>query len=450
MMVNFHLSGPSLYFNNNPERMPFEGMVSLFTKSVDLGINFSYSQKGGYRKTGLGIERRYQTGLRWRIVTYQNEHPTNNTESYALEAGYILPKEIVFGYLDLAVGHEFSVQASNPGPYLKLGWNYPIAFGPEYKKKKWSLIIDDQEAGLLGWVHDFWLSPDGKRMAYKFSRDGWKYMVIDGKKSQSYYDVEFLGFSPDSKRSAYVGRTKYSRDKLGHKIIQEVPILKALDAVGSMYSYRSSDHGKIITFKSSLIVDGRIMKKVPWFADKNGGKIKTTTTVNLKHFTYFLSPDGSNRAYIKKSGKKVFVAVNGKKSEKFDRVDKFTFSPNGKRFAYVANKKNTSYLIIDRKKTVLWGKVSSIIFSLDGKRIAYTLSQGTRNYIVIDGIISGPFESVDLPLFSPDGKRVAYKAKDFKEGSWVFIDGKKKGPYHRVSNYKFSPDSKKFAYTIFK
>lgn len=252
-------------------------------------------------------------------------------------------------------------------------------------------------------IKSVYFSPDGKRYAALCeSAAHFHFMVVDGKKGQEYQlftdlvklkgDSSPFAFSPDSSRTAYVGRS-------GEK---EFAVVDDVESDG--------------------------FPTISGFSFGGGGK-------RTGFFTF-----GGSREH--------WIVVDGKKSQQNAmQVDDLIFSPDGSRYAYAFTEAGGSgsiwsRLVVDGRK---W-EASSIIpmlgskrdgvrflFSQDGKHVVHygELSADRRRGFFIDGkYIGDPVGSVPYnPTFTPDGRHLLWAAQvhspDFKIQEFVvFVDGR--------------------------
>lgn len=226
------------------------------------------------------------------------------------------------------------------------------------KKKKCTVLIDHQSISERDeGCRDFVLSPDGTRFAYIVdsrvqteafgNRD--PYVVIDGKKGKMFAApyVQYLSFSPDSKRVAYLVRTK-------------------------------QDDGEW------FVVDG-----------ENEGKHFT-----LIHWPFLFSPDSSKLTYTASHNKWCGIVVNGTRWRDHCATQ-FLFSADSSRLAYIAEaddkvhykKDGRFYVALDQKYFVgiddrvekKYDSITGLKFSPDNKTLVYAAKRGGKWFIVVNG-----------------------------------------------------------------
>jgi hypothetical protein len=234
-------------------------------------------------------------------------------------------------------------------------------------------------------------SPDGKKFAYARPVPGGMAAVIDGKQGIAYDAIGVVGFSPDSRRSFFVG----------------------LKNVTGNY----------------VVIDGQEMP----------------VQTNLKEFTF--SQDGSRFGYIgmhqpegnvividgKSIGGKVFTPIDGA----------LAFTADGKHVVYGScSFYNQCQIVRDGMATDIPQLASfvmratpavafpPVLFSPDGLHLAYShTKQGAPTAVFVDGQDVGHGGGFSFRAFSPDSKHFATMATVPGKGFVVYIDGKASPSY---------------------
>lgn len=191
----------------------------------------------------------------------------------------------------------------------------------------------------------------------------------------------------------------------------------------------------------------------------------------------FVSPDGSDVAYVAARGDRIFVGRCGGEGPPlagFSRSVPPTFDGSGRHLAYAATlaAEQEYGLIVDGE--LVGGAVAPIrpAWSPDGSRLAYAEAKGTtkedgRHRIVLDGTPGEWFQGLRNAgralQFSPDGRRFAFYSVDGKAMARWTVDGRPQrwfndsrsfdlaalrgvGVLEQVLPAAFSPDSRRFAY----
>lgn len=244
--------------------------------------------------------------------------------------------------------------------------------------------------------------PKGRRhvyIAYK-KKDGGAVVVVDGKPSRTYDNVDNFRFS----------------------------------ATGSRYAFRAVKNDK-----QCVVVDGQ---EGPWYRG-----------IPLKN-NFRFSPDSKLFAYVAFKDEGCVLVLNGiEQQHHFKLIADVAFSLGSKRIAYkglvegslMQGSTQKWILVVDGKKQNVYNYIYDLIFSPDTKHLAYIAIKDKAMVLVVDGNEKKPFPQYGLPVFSKDSKKLAYTYKD-KEYFYFVLNKKEYGPFQKIGKFYFSPDSSMFAF----
>jgi hypothetical protein len=234
-------------------------------------------------------------------------------------------------------------------------------------------------------------SPDGKKFAYARPVPGGMAAVIDGKQGIAYDGIGVVGFSPDSRRSFFVGL----KNVTGNYVVidgQEMPVQTTLKEFtfsqdGSRFGYLGSHlpEGNVV------VIDGKAI----------GGKVFTPIDKSLA-----FSADGKHAVYASCGFYNQCEIVRDGTVTKIPQLGYFTTRMNPPTAS------------------------TALLFSPDGTRLAYTHAAAGAA-VFVDGQDLGHAASFTFRAFSPDSKHFAALART-SQGSMFFIDGKAGPSYEDV------------------
>jgi WD40-like Beta Propeller Repeat len=260
---------------------------------------------------------------------------------------------------------------------------------------KYRVVMDGKEGRLYDHIDWMQFSPDGQRVAYVVRRKDDNYLVVVGDKEGKIYDYvdgTRLRFSPDSRRVAYVAFAPY---------------------VASQDS------------REFNVIDGKEGPK-----DEEVGGVHFG--VDSRHFYYKMSGNGNER----------YVTHKGEGKE-YKCVDDFQMSPDGEHIAYQASSgdffhRNDAFVVRDGKEGKSYFSVcgDSLRFTADGKHLEYmawsrpttvdgklTQLDDGKKVVVVDGLETFTLDFPTQFVVSPDGRHTAYLASDKDKKELVVVDG---------------------------
>lgn len=184
-----------------------------------------------------------------------------------------------------------------------------------YKIKKgdqWSVIWNGTEGKTYDFVSNPVFSSDGSQIAYNAEIGGQAYVVVNNSQEiNAYQKSNYITFSKNGKTIAFVA-TKGDNDYI--VISAEIQNITA-------------------TLKES-----KSFKEIAIAKDGNGNSS-----------AIIISDDGNKVAYVIKENDKIYVVVNGQKSQGYDDVISFSFSADGSSFTYEAQNGNSVLTITNNQ-----------------------------------------------------------------------------------------------------
>ena len=221
-------------------------------------------------------------------------------------------------------------------------------------------------------ISHFLFSPDGKRYAAVCGGASHRFVVIDGKKGQEYFDIDKnapgltqgIAFTPDSSRVIYTAR-----------------------ATTGQFVVINED-------ESDVLVNA-------W---------------------YQTSADGKHLAYggtVGQAAQKLLLSIDGKvQAVPPGIMSSFTFSPDGAHYAFVHQQGGDKGIFLDGKNTGLNGDFA---FSPDSQHLAVAGFRPSDNKpgLFVDGQLV--FDSYDKPLqqhaFTPDSRHLIWMTREPAAGA---------------------------------
>ncbi len=184
-----------------------------------------------------------------------------------------------------------------------------------YKVKKgdqWSVIWNGTEGKTYDFVSNPVFSADGTQIAYNAEIDGQAYVVVNNTQEiNAYQKSNYITFSKDGSTIAFVA-TKGD----DNYVVISAKILNITETLKESQSFKEIAIAKDSDGNSTAII---------------------------------MSDDGSKLAYVIKEDDKIYVIVNGQKSQGYDDILSFTFSEDGTSFTYEAQNGDSILTITDNQ-----------------------------------------------------------------------------------------------------
>ncbi len=344
----------------------------------------------------------------------------------------------------------------------------------------------------------FWISPDGKRIAYQIEKginvDGKAYEYAHSIREQDQY-VRHFRFSPDSKRTSWVVQMggEQGEAKGETLVVDGVPEKIGWNFIANHDGGVFSPDSKHVAYTARryvksdveyvLMVDGKERevflespawsltftpdnKRIVWAEDigdhyevRESSVDGSQPRIERKHgpalltMNFFYGPEGQLGYIAKSPERKFFVVYNGKEdSQQFKEVQSLFLSKDGKHLAYVGEPQSFhEVVVINGKASKEYGGLEadyvkgSLTLAPTGGRSVYAIESRIGYRTVIDGKEGKPYAGVSAFVFSPDGKRLAHWAA--KNGKSIIVaDGQESALYDETGWPVFSPDGTTLAY----
>jgi hypothetical protein len=277
-------------------------------------------------------------------------------------------------------------------------------------------------------------SPDGQRTAYRAQsqKGGPVMMVVDGQEQGSYDDIheEDTVFSADGKHLAY----RASKGGKQFFVIDGVP--------GTAYDGGVSGTVLGLVFSADGRTAYRVKQRDECFVVVDGREGPHYEMVAGLTF----GGGGRQLAYAAGRGPKQMLVVDagprGKPDPKeyraYDGLGDISYSPDGRRLAITVLSDRQWHAVIDGKEGAGYDGTSPILFSPDSRHTAYVAGRGKQQFLVVDGVEGPALDGVGVFVFSPDSRRFAYAA--VREGErLLYVDHQ---PFAPAGLFAFSPDGR--------
>lgn len=351
---------------------------------------------------------------KWNINKYSCELKNENRKGYAIEI------EIGKGYSFVATDSKFY---------------FASKIVTDARKNSYSIISKVSSHNITGkWM----VNPDTQRYGFRAHKGNKMVVIIDGKESKEYDNVEDLIFSSDGQRYGFIAQ----EGKKWVAVIDGVEGKKYDKIEGLKFSPDGQRYGFIAQEgkKWVAVIDGVESKKYD----------------GIKHESFnrgvVFSYDGKKYGFIGRRKDKWVAVINGKESKKYNDVQNLTISANGQRYGFFAFKENNVIVsVIDDKETKRYAAGVHLTFSPDAKRygfITWKRTQGENKWIaVIDGKESREYDRILDFQFSPGTQRYGFIAQ--KGRKWVaVIDGEESREYDFIYVFSliFSSDGRRYGY----
>ena len=330
-----------------------------------------------------------------------------------------------------------------PGPafaHIRAPW---MMYDPDIDAESLHVAQHARHSGIF-------FSPDGRHVAYVIGewtdpepvlwRKARVAVVLDGTPGPLYDEVTFPQFSDDGRHLAYTARMgeqwmvvidgKHSEpfDQLEMRVSRSYPrIPYDFFGPGGRYAYA----GKL-NDRWHVVLDGVRRPAYPRVSD-------LTFSADGLHFAYAVHEIGRG-----------FVVVDGVRKPVYQAVDGLTFSPDGKRLGYRAQlpaRRQTWVMVVGGVEGKPYPGVFPPVFSPDGKHVAYRAFESTlREFVVVDGRETSRYQRISEPsiAFTPDN-RLYFEGNQLDGTKVLIIDGR---VYRHAYQPVFSDDGRRLAYVL--
>ncbi len=344
-------------------------------------------------------------------------------------------------------------------------------------------------------------------LAYQASKDGWHYVVVNGKVLGKYYSVivkdkpaqrgiwdfhfagEYFVYRAKVRDKMVACRGRIQGDKISlvtskpYAAIGKESLVRMggkTDATGSeMFAFvaiegpgkesiRQLPGDEPITKKTWKYIASSTLRASParpgemvyvagdtqWHAVVGDNQWPASESLGL----LMASPSGKTWACKSKTDDKLVMMVNGVPGKVYAQIlyGDTPFPAGDERVIYAAalsdGSKTPARLVVDGKEGKAYTQVTgdSVVFSSDQKSMAYIAGDLNQKFVVLDGAEGAKFDEIYDLHFSPVGSRLVYGARRGLE-HFVVEGDKEHGPYENIQrgSLVFRPDGKDLAWAAF-
>lgn len=164
---------------------------------------------------------------------------------------------------------------------------------------------------------------------------------------------------------------------------------------------------------------------------------------------FIVSPNKRRLACIAAENNKLFLTVNGNKSEAFDRFENHTlcFSPDSVHVACGIILDDNGYLLFDNDRLNFNGRLTRLAFSPNSREYSFSLCRNNKWIVVQNGIEGKEYDGLSNTglVYSPDSRHLLYVGK-LSDTARLVLDGIEIARHENIGNLAFSPDGCQIAY----
>ena len=293
--------------------------------------------------------------------------------------------------------------------------------------------------GELGGI---WIHPKNRGVAIKICDTDVNYMLINGKRGNSFDAVRDINFSHDGRSYAYVA-TQGQMDVLivdGEKIAEyehiELKTLKWSDKGHLAYVYRQDTEYFIVVneqvsgpfnsipgmngFTSPIVFRPNSNDAAYRIRSDNGNSVLHINGAPVGEHTNIFPPvfcrDGSTYSFIAEDDDKKCVVWNDEKGEYYNNLGNLILSEDGTQFGYIAKLSfEEEHVVINNKKGQITQDIADLVYLSGLNKFAYVASNGYdedhETRFIVDGV-HGPIynDAISNITVSPNGKHFGYIA----------------------------------------
>ncbi|MBN1595169.1 PD40 domain-containing protein [candidate division FCPU426 bacterium] len=391
-------------------------------------------------KDGRHLAYPAQQGNAWFMVVDGEEQQAC---ADILSPPFFSPDSSRIAYIARQDGKELVVSGNRPGPGFDRITSLPH-FDPDSRQMSYTgsngddhfIVSNSQILGPYGKAPEVTPSADGSRVAYTYTQDNKKGILLAGTLIHEYpadSEVSFLSISPDGQKAALVhdsqlvgleGTAVKKRIPLAGKM--DYGITFGLDGGSLLYSVCSGR-------EYCLMEDDRVI-------------ICCDRIINRGVF----SPDRRRIAYAVRKGGREYVLCGGKTQSAYDEIkaESLAFGPGGRVLAYIARKGEQWLVVSNGQESPPYQNVDGIVFGPKDEDLAYMALAGGDLHLMVNGTSKNMKCDNYLkgtPVFTPDGRQVVCGLE--KKGKWYVATVNKKGkPFDEILIYD-EPDVALPSYT---
>jgi len=251
------------------------------------------------------------------------------------------------------------------------------------KEGKVVVVIDGKEEAPCDEATRPVFSPDGQHIAYAVRNGTVWQLILDGRPVKEHERIfgDTVRFSPDSKRLAYMAGRRETVKRDGKDVVLE----------RRFYVVDGEEMRAYDLLVPNAFVFSPDSRRTAYVGVKNNRLVVVIDGIEGREYDDVrlvqFSPDSRRLAYLARRDNRAYAVVDNAEGLGYQSVGNLIFSSDGKRMAYVAARDKSAFIVVDGAEGRNYTNViaETIAFSPDAKYIVYQAQRDDRQFLVVDG-----------------------------------------------------------------